>query len=256
MSIYFYPSTFLSLIPEPGHGGVRIISAMLKHTWMLVVLALTGCSFGSGPAIHDRQSIELDKSESTRLNLTIGAGELKVSGGAAKKMEADFEYSEALKPTVEHRASGSSSEISISQRGSPGFSFGNNSSRWDLRLNDGVPIDIAAKLGAGEATMTLGSLQLRSVNVNIGVGQVNVDLRGTPKASYNVQLNGGVGEARLYLPRSAGISASAAGGIGDIKVDGLEKRGDRWINPGHENDPVQINVEARGGVGEIHISAQ
>ena len=229
---------------------------MRRYLWLPAVVVLTACNVVAGPTVHDTQAIDLDRSESTRLDLKIGAGELKVSGGAAKKMEAEFEYSQSLKPTVEHRTSGSTSEITVAQTGSGGFSFGGNKSRWDLRLNDEVPMDVAAKLGAGQADMQLGSLNLRSLNVDIGVGEVNVDLRGTPKKSYNVHINGGVGEARVYLPRGAGISASAAGGIGEVRVEGLEKRGDRWINPGHENDPVQITVDARGGVGEIRIVAQ
>jgi hypothetical protein len=227
----------------------------MRRAWLPAVALFAACSFSGGPAIHDKQSVDLDKSELTRVDLKIGAGELKVSGGASKKLEADFEYSEALKPTVEHRE-GKTSDITISQGGGSGFSFGNNRSRWDLRFNDEAPIDLNAKLGAGQADMNLGSLNLRSVNVDIGVGEVNVDLRGTPKRSYSVRINGGVGQANVHLPRSVGISASAAGGIGDFKVDGLEKRGDRWINPGHENDPVQITVDAKGGVGEIRISAQ
>ena len=230
---------------------------MMKHAWVPAVVLLTSCSFGGGPTVHDKQAIDLDRTESTRLDLKIGAGELKVSGGASKQLEADFAYnSDALKPTVEHRASGSTTEITISQPESGGFRFGNIKSEWDLRLNDNVPLDLSTKLGAGQVDMNLGSLSLRSVNMDMGVGEVHVDLRGTPKKSYNVRVNGGVGEARVYLPRTVGISASAAGGIGEVKVEGLEKRGDRWINPGHENDPVQITVDAKGGVGEIHIVAQ
>ena len=228
---------------------------MMRHAWLPAVVLLTACSFGGGPVVRDKQVVDLDKSEVTRVNLTIGAGELKVSGGAAKKLEADFEYSEALKPTLEHRE-GTTSEITISQSGGTGFSLGNNRSRWDLRFNDEAPLDLNAKLGAGQADMNLSSLNLRNVNVDIGVGEVSVDLRGTPKRSYSVRINGGVGQANVRLPRSVGISASAAGGIGEVKVDGLEKKGDRWINPGHENDAVQITVDAKGGVGEIHISAQ
>jgi hypothetical protein len=228
----------------------------MRYAWLPAVALLAACSFSGGPVVHDKQVVELDKSETTRVNLTIGAGELKVGGGAAKKMEADLTYTESLKPTVEHRSGGSTSEIVISQSSSGGFSFGNSKSEWDVKFNDEAPIDLNAKLGAGQADMNIGSLNLRSVNVDIGVGEVTVDLRGTPKRSYNVRINGGVGQANVHLPRSVGISASAAGGIGEVKVDGLEKRGDRWINPGHENDAVQITVDAKGGVGEVHISAQ
>ena len=228
---------------------------MTRLTSFVAVLFLASCSFGGGPTLMEHKAIEMDRSESTRLDLKIGAGELKVGGGSAKKMEADFAYSEALKPTVDSRTSGTTSEITISQA-EGGISFGNNMSRWDVRLNDRVPVEVVAKLGAGQADMNLGSLDLRGVDMDIGVGQVNVDLRGTPKKSYDVRIKGGVGEAKVFLPRSVGITASAKGGIGEINVEGLEKRGERWINPGHENDPVQITVDARGGVGEIRIVAQ
>ena len=228
----------------------------MKHLAACVAaLSLASCNFAGGPTITEHKSIDMDRSESTRLDLKIGAGELKLAGGAAKKMEAEFAYSEALKPTVESRTSGATSEIMVSQA-EGGFSFGNNTSRWDVRLNDTMPVEVVAKLGAGQAEMTLGSLNLRGVNMDIGVGQVNVDLRGAPKKSYEVRINGGVGEAKVFLPRTVGITANAKGGIGDINVEGLEKRGDRWINPGHENDPVQITLDARGGIGEIRIVAQ
>lgn len=228
---------------------------MTRVASFVAALFLASCSFGGGPTIQEHKAIEMDRSESTRLDLKIGAGELKVGGGAAKKLEADFAYTEALKPTLDSRTSGSTSEITISQAGG-GLSFGNNTSRWDVRLNDRVPVEVVAKLGAGQADMTLGSLNLRGVNMDIGVGEVNVDLRGTPKQSYDVRINGGVGEAKVFLPRTVGITANAKGGIGEVNVEGLEKRGERWINPGHENDPVQITLDARGGVGEIRIVAQ
>jgi N-terminal domain of toast_rack, DUF2154 len=230
---------------------------MNRLVWLPAALLAASCSIGTGPTVHDKHAIELDKSELTRLNLRIGAGELRVSGGASKKVEADLAYnSDRLKPVVEQRSSGSRSEIEISQPESRGFAFGNTVSEWDVRLHNEAPLELAAKLGAGEAHLDLAGVNLRGLNVDIGVGEVSVDLRSPPKSSYTVSINGGVGEARVILPKTVGISASAKGGIGEVKVDGLEKRGDRWINPGHENDAVQITVDAKGGVGEIHISAQ
>ena len=60
----------------------------------------------------------------------------------------------------------------------------------------------------------------------------------------------------LYLPKSAGISATASGGIGDIEVRGLEKRDGRWINPGKEHAAATIRVDVRGGVGQIRLVAE
>ncbi len=231
---------------------------MTRFALLPIALVLVGCAAEiPGETRREQQAIELDGSKSTRVNLEMNAGELKVSGGATKLMEAEFTYNvDRLKPVVEHRPNPSGSEIHISHGNTQGFTFGNNMSRWDLRLNDGVPLDVVAKLGAGEAELNLGGLNLRSVEMGIGAGEVHVDLRGTPKASYGVSIGGGVGETVVYVPNSVGISATAAGGIGNISVTGLEKRGDRWINPGHENNPVQITLDVKGGIGEIRVTAQ
>jgi len=191
---------------------------MTRLASFVAALFLASCSFGGGPTIQEHKAIEMDRSESTRLDLKIGAGELKVGGGAAKKLEADFAYTEALKPTLDSRTSGGTNEITISQAGG-GLSFGNNTSRWDVRLNDRVPVEVVAKLGAGQADMTLGSLNLRGVNMDIGVGEVNVDLRGAPKQSYDVRINGAASarprcfcrapSASLPTPRAASAKSTS-----------------------------------------------
>lgn len=231
---------------------------MLRCAWIPAALLLVGC--GSGPAGETRreqQSIDLAGTQSARVELAMGAGELRVASGATRLIEAEFTYNlERLKPTVEHHTSGSETVVVISQTGSGSFSVGNVISRWDLRLNNGIPLDVIAKLGAGEAHMDLGDLTLRRLDIGIGAGEVHVDLRGAPKRSYSVDIKGGVGETVVTLPRTVGISATADGGLGTIAVNGLEKRGEQWINAGHESDPVQITVDIKGGIGEIQVNAQ
>jgi hypothetical protein len=90
----------------------------------------------------------------------------------------------------------------------------------------------------------------------MGAGEVEMDLRGNPVKSYRAEIHGGVGSATVYLPASVGISATASGGIGDINVRGLEKRNGRWINPRAGSALVTIELDVRGGVGEIRIVAE
>jgi len=230
---------------------------MTKFAWIPVALLVIGCGEPAGETRREQQSIELAGAQSGRVDLTMGAGELSVESGASKLVEAEFTYNlDRLKPTVEQRTSGNETDVVISQSGTGSFNFGNVVSRWDLRLNNGIPLDVVAKLGAGEAHMKLGDVTLRTLDIGIGAGEVHVDLRGTPKRSYSVDIKGGVGETIVNLPRTVGISATAAGGLGTIAMNGLEKRGDRWVNTGHENDPVQITVDIKGGIGEIQVNAQ
>ena len=217
---------------------------------------LAGCSEGVriDQPEHETKILELDRSELTRAELKIGGGELHVAGGSPKLMEADFDYNTpGWKPRVEYHSTGVRSDIEISQ--APGaVPHGRNN--WNLRFNDSVGMDLVVKMGAGEAHLNLGSLNLRSVAFDLGAGQVDADLRGHPKRSYDVRINGGVGQATIHLPKSVGISATAVGGIGQVNVSGLEKRNDRWINPGHEGDPVTIRLDVKGGIGQIDLVAE
>jgi hypothetical protein len=225
----------------------------------VAAIVLSGCvgNFEHGGSVqHETQSIDLDKSEMARVEIKLGAGELQVDGGSPKLMEADFEYNIASwKPIVRYDASSFRSQLYIEQPG--GVHGGSHVDyKWNLRFNDKLPLDVAMDLGAGEARMNLGSMNLRSVQVNVGVGEVTLDLRGNPTRDYSATVNGGIGHARIYLPSDTGVIANAQGGIGDVNVRGLEKRGGQWINPAHENAPVTIHLDVKGGIGQIEIIAE
>src|SRR4029077_13197893 len=108
----------------------------------------------------------------------------------------------------------------------------------------------------GEARLNLGSMNLRSVNVEMGAGTLRLDLRGAPRKDYSVRIRGGVGEATVYLPKEVGISATASGGIGEISVTGLRKDGGRYVNDAYERATVRIRLDIEGGVGAIKLIAE
>jgi hypothetical protein len=225
----------------------------------LAAFASGGCVLNverAGPLEYDRQSIELDKSEMVRAEFKMGAGELTVESGSPKLIDADFRYNiAAWKPTIKYTSSGFRGNLTVEQPHSV-HAGGKAKYRWDLRLNDQVPLDVVTELGAGEARMNLGGLNLRSVQVHMGVGELRLDLRGKPSRDYSVTIDGGVGHATVYLPRDVGVIANATGGIGNISVNGLQKRGDHWINAAHENAAVMIHVDVHGGIGEIQLVAE
>jgi hypothetical protein len=213
---------------------------------------LSGCGFNStGETRTETVSLDLDDSKAVRVNLRLGGGELNVTSGTAKLMEGNFSYNvPEWKPLVEYKAG--SGELSLSQ---PGYSasFGNSVNIWAVNLNRSVPLDIVANIGAGEATLELGDLNLNRVDLNIGAGAMSVDLRGEPKRDYTVQIRGGVGETTVRLPRDVAISATATKGIGDISIEGLEQRDGVWVNPDRVGAPVTVRVNVSGGVGQINL---
>jgi hypothetical protein len=233
---------------------------MKKAVLPLAALAMCACEVNLDhprEVQHANESVELDKAEMAKVEIKMGVGELLVDGGSPKLMDGDFTYSSpSRRPLVHYDSSSFRGHLSIEQPSGAGSIGQHGAYKWDLRLNNDLPMDLVAHLGVGESRLNLGSLSLRSLEVHIGVGEVRVDLRGNPKRDYDVEIHGGVGQATVYLPASVGVDAFAAGGIGSVTVRGLEKRGGRWINPAHEHAPVTIHMDLKGGVGDITMIAE
>jgi hypothetical protein len=223
-----------------------------------VCACLSGCvvETAHGPTRHETRTIERDTAETARVDMQMGAGELRVEGGAAPLMQADFNYNvPAWRPQIRYHSFAGRADLSIRQPAGTGH-IGNAIHDWDLRLNDAIPMDFLLHFGAGEARLNLGSLSLRSVEVEMGVGQIRMDLRGMPRHDYNVRIRGGVGEATVNLPASAGIYAKAEGGLGEIHVQGLRQEDRHWVNQWYDSDRPQIRVDVSGGIGQINLIAE
>jgi hypothetical protein len=204
---------------------------------------------------RESSSIERGNAEMVRAEIKMAAGELRVSGGASKLLEADFRYNiPFLKPVVRYDATGFRGHLTVEHTSNREVKFGKESENiWDLRFHNDTPIDLILRIGAGESKLNIGAMDLRRVEAHMGVGEMEMDLRGTPKRDYDVEVRGGVGEATIYLPTTVGVAAEAKGGIGGIEVNGLRKEGGRWVNSLYGTGKPTVRVDVRGGVGSIRL---
>ncbi len=216
---------------------------------------LSGCVSNldeRGTLQTETRSVELDKSEFVTVEVRMGAGELSVRGGSPKLMDGEFSFRRlAMRPEVHYDASDFRGRLRVEEPS--GVHTGNTRYRWDLRLNDDKPLDLSVDFGAGEGRLDLGSLNLRNVEIHMGVGELRLDLRGTPKKDYTVSLRGGVGEVTVYLPEGVGVVADAQGGIGGITARGLEKRGGEYVNEAYGRAKTTVRLDIRGGIGAINL---
>jgi len=227
----------------------------------LLILAASFCLLSAcdmeheptGPVETTPVSIDAGGADRANVDLEMGAGEMRVTGGAAKLMEGSVEYNVArLKPEITTSHNGVHTAITVRQpQGSS--TFGKIRNDWDFQLNNKVLLDMTVNCGAGQAHLNLGDLLMRRLQVHMGAGQVDLDLTGKPAHDYEVTVNGGVGQATVHLPQGVGIWANAHGGIGSINVTGLEKHGDHWENSLYDKAKVNVRVEVNGGIGEVRL---
>ncbi len=231
----------------------------MKGVWILPLAVLCGgCVVQhAGPTQHDFQAIDRDKAEMVSVRLKMGAGKLRIDTGTDKLVAADFTYNvPAWRPEVRYTNNADRGTLTIEQPPTEGIHMAGTEYEWDLRMNREVPLDLDLKFGAGEAHLDVGGLMLRSVSVDMGVGQLDLDLRGNPKKSYDVQVHGGVGEAVVHLPSDVGVEAEAQGGLGSIEASGFQHDGNRYYNSAWEDAKVRIHLDIHGGVGSIRLLSE
>ena len=102
---------------DSSHAGRAWLGGGEIAVILLLVVAGIALSFQTASVVHDVQAIDRQGSEPVRAHIQMPAGELKVSGGATKLMEADFNYDEAEgKPeTSYHVLGGTGNSMSLSR---------------------------------------------------------------------------------------------------------------------------------------------
>jgi hypothetical protein len=223
---------------------------------LMFLLSITGCDVDSGPVETSSSQIDAGAAESVRAEIHMSAGELHMEGGAPKLMNGSFRYSERIgAPTVRYDVTGAHGELVVeslpnSQSGRKPVNI------WNLQMSSDMPLDLTVALGAGESTLDMSQLQVRSVEVNMGAGEMTLDMAGKYKRDVTVQVHGGVGEARIRLPKDIGAEVKATGGIGSIETTGLTKRDGKYYNDAYSEDKPAVHMEVQGGVGNITLSVE
>ena len=207
-----------------------------------------------GDLQRQSQSVDVEEARSVRADLRMGAGELNLTGGADRLMEADFFYNVAdWKPEVDYEVSGDTGELSVKQDIIAGVPVGEARNEWDIHFNDEVPANLSVQMGAGESNLDLDSLTPTGLTLHMGSGKTSVDLTGDYARSLDASIEGGVGEATVLLPSEVGARVSADGGLGKINAEGLRRKGDSYVNDAYGDSEVTVEVDIQGGVGQITL---
>jgi hypothetical protein len=232
---------------------------MKSHNLILITACLVAAGGISacvpvGDMQQETRSFPLDNVDSASIELDIGAGEVVVQGGTDELFEGLFSFNvEKWKPKLDYEVRGGRATVTVSQETVKGIPVGNSRNRWDISLNETIPLDINVDFGAGEGKLDLKGLIIRSLEINMGVGDLTVDLSGRHEQDFDVVIDGGVGSVKVYIPQDVGVRVSVDKGIGSVNVRGLKKRGDVYTNEAYQASNVTIDIDIDAGVGSIDL---
>lgn len=226
-------------------------------TLMLVgALLLASCAPMAevGSLRSESHSVEIGDSRSVRVEVDMGAGDLRISGGAEKLLDADMTYNvDRLKPELGY----TDGKFVLRQpevkglpdlRGISGFR-----NEWNLRLNDQVSMELSVIVGAGTSDLHLAGLSLTELDVSLGAGISTVDLSGDWARDLDVTIDSGAGDITVRLPRDVGARVEIDAGPTAIEASGLRRDGNVYTNHAYGASSVTLHVKLEAGIGLIRL---
>lgn len=248
---------------------------------------LLGCSISTsspewvtvGERISQPVAVAAENAETARIALRMGAGELSVDGGADALLEGTFTYNVAdWEPEVHYTVDESEGRLTVRQPNADQISLRSGAyNAWDLLLTDALPISLRIECGAGEQDIDLVGLNITDLDVKLGAGDSIVSVSDTPALSRidldvgagsarldlsgvwaedaEIDIQGGVGETTVQLPKNVGVRVEVSRGIGDVDVSGLYRQGTAWVNEAYGTADVTLNIAIRAGVGRVVLEA-
>jgi hypothetical protein len=237
------------------------MSKMTATAWLALPLFLVGLFAACDDAretMTENRTVALDGATRAEVALRMGAGELRLRGAdQAALLEASFEFNrERLRPEVDYRVIGDKGVLQVRHGRHRGINLGPTRNRWDLSLGTSVPLGLDVNLGAGRSELDLRGLRLQRLDVNMGVGEMALDLRGPHAADFRVKIDGGVGSGKLELPADVGVRVKVDGGLGSVNVHGLRKEGGAYVNDAYGRSPVTIDVDINAGIGSLDLTCE
>ena len=234
----------------------RVMYLIATATMLAALAAGCGGAQDVGELRTESRSVDLEDAESARVNLNIGVGELKVTGGADPLMEADFEYNVAeWEPRIDYRVDGDEGNLTVEQGSDSGLQLGGDEARneWDVRLNNNVPMVLEVDAGAGETRLDLDSLDLTRLDLDVGAGTSTVDLTGSYERDLDANIGSGAGEMTVQLPSQIGVRVTADSAAGEVNAEGLQRDGDSYTNEAYGSSEVTLEVIVDMGAGELNL---
>lgn len=227
-----------------------------------LVYANDGFLMGRGGVMNTPLNVGLNGATSANVHISMDAGTLTIGGMSSNTQLAagNLEYFGNNGAPIQNATKGQVANLELSQRNG-GFNFGwfssGKSLHWDVNLNKTVPTDLKVEQGAGNVTLDLSQLQLKSLNFDAGTGNSTVTLPSA--AGYtSVDINGGVGNTTIIVPDGVLARLELNSGIGNTDVDSrFQKQGEStYVMNGFsasDKSKNQVDIKLDHGVGNVDI---
>jgi len=235
-------------------GRIATGPGELIAQWWPVALVVVGIWFLVA-ALWPRPTTDLEKLDlplagalRAEARLTFGAGELTIGRGRPGMLISGRFEGGAL-----YRTAGPG-HVEVKPDTGGGWPMTGQGNRWDIGLTAEVPLDLRLDTGASRATIDLGDLRVRLLEIRTGASETRVRLPAHAGQSW-VRTETGVSSLSLEVPPgvSARVRTRMALGRTDVDQRRFPRTVDGFMSPDYDTNTNRIEIDVQGGVGAVSI---
>jgi hypothetical protein len=110
-------------------------------------------------------------------------------------------------------------------------------------------------VGAAEFTvLNLGNLNAEVIEIDAGIGAIDLDFSGDWRQDTRVSVDMGLGSLVLRFPRGLGVRLVKDTFLTSLDSEGLVKRGDAYYSLDYDDAEYQITVDVDAAFGSIRVA--
>lgn len=246
------------LIGRRSTVGSLIVVALMVALLAGGVWLMNNQAVGGQPLQQKSFSQSLGGAKSADVTIRFGVGTLKVdgTGGANNLIEGQATQDAAQNVRSSFNLAGDRATYDLSSTGPAVFPIlGPSYTRWgwDLKLNPNVPLNLNINAGVSQSSLDLSQVTVSTLKLEMGVGDVTLTLPA--QGSYTADVQGGVGNLKIYLPAGLAARIQMESWLGGASVSGgAVKTGDRlYETADYSTSKNRVDLHVGGGLGSVVV---
>ncbi len=180
-----------------------------------------------------------------RLGKYENTGELRLFLGRDVSMDLDMDFG-AVKADI---------DLGGLRLTSLKLSTGASQTRFDVsEPNPERMVRATFEVGAADFTARhLGNLNADKIVLDVGVGDVKLDLTGRWERDGYVSVDMGLGSLELRVPKGLGVKLVKDTFLTSLDSEGLVKRGDTYYSLDYDEADIKVTIDVDAAFGSIKI---
>jgi hypothetical protein len=226
-------------------GTLGLVQIAWGMIWAVAIIAVGAAILvgATRPGRAQASSAVVGREGSARLelDLAVGAGRFRLSGGAAQLIEV-ASTNDDIATRIER--SGDRAVVRLRQDAAWWPVAWRGGSDWTIRIAPDVPTILTMAAGAGDFLIDLSAIMLAGCRMQIGAAQARVVLP-RPRGTVEVRVSGGAAHVAFEAPPGVEYRLETSGGL--TSVDG------RTESPGFAVATDRVLVRFSGGAASVRI---